>query len=385
MRITENLEDGFVLRLARNIPRSNTPGVGLHCYYYAKLSKRRSIIITKSSNSDAIIPRRDTKIFAVKYTDKSAKKKILNYKDYLLIAPTKLYGELRMLAATINQVKKERAHPSIVHIHSVNYLLTGLIIKLIYNSRVCLNCGGTEVLRAPKIPFYRHFFRYLDAVFYVSKSMEPDLFNLVDRDKCVYTSNGLDHSIFNKKIEIEKKDQIVAVGNLRWAKNYTLLIKAFASVHEQYPSWRLRIFGDGPDRGMLESLIYTLGLDDKVYLEGTVSQIKIRDELNVSKIYAIASIQEGLPKALIEAMACGLPVISTDAGECREILEPEIRTIKVNDEQSYANELSKLMGDNQYRDQVAEYCIAKSARFSWDSVTKIIEATYDKLIMAEEK
>ncbi len=102
---------------------------------------------------------------------------------------------------------------------------------------------------------------------------------------------------------------IIAVGRLHSVKDFATLIRAFAKVRDSREC-RLMIIGDGPERHRLESLISELGLAEDVQLTGFMSNPTIL--MNQSRVFVLSSIREGMPNALIEAMACGLGVVATD-------------------------------------------------------------------------
>lgn len=108
----------------------------------------------------------------------------------------------------------------------------------------------------------------------------------------------------------ERKKEIVSVGRLNPQKNHRLLIDAFNEIHKLYPNYKLIIWGEGAERPMLESYIRKLNLQDYVNLPGLTN--KLFEEIYSSTLFVLSSDFEGLPNALIEAMALGLPVISTD-------------------------------------------------------------------------
>jgi len=114
---------------------------------------------------------------------------------------------------------------------------------------------------------------------------------------------------------------LVSVGRLSPQKNQAMLIEAFRIVSERYPDRNLIIYGEGPLRNDLQNRIDTYGLTDRVLLPGNESDIleRIRD----AELFLFSSDFEGLPNALIEAMALGLPCISTDCspGGARALID----------------------------------------------------------------
>ncbi len=368
-----------VVRLARTMPRADAPGIGLHSFHYARLSRRRSLIITKHLETPPISPIDDVIIEEIRYNDSSVKKEKISVFDILAIGVTKIYGETRLLLGALRAIRRNRIKPEIIHVHSANYLMSGAILKLIYGVPLCLNFGGTELLRAKRIPYYRWMFRRLTVGFYVAKDMEQTLFSMMEPERCVHTGNGIDHALFYADPKVERCDDIICVGNLRWQKDYETLITAFKEIAAKHPSYRIRIFGEGVLRADLEAQIERLGLQNRVILEGMQSQETISTALRQARIFAITSKSEGFPKALIEGMACGLPVVATNAGECQNVLGSIIDTVAIENAEAIAGTLSRLIEDPGYRADVAQKCEARSHDFSWQKVSDIVEATYDKI------
>lgn len=108
----------------------------------------------------------------------------------------------------------------------------------------------------------------------------------------------------------EKTYRVLAVGRLEKQKNYPLMLEAFADFHEKYPNSSLTIYGEGAERKELEAWICERGLEKCICLPGISDHI--RECMEQADLFLMSSVYEGMPNALMEAMAMGLPVISTD-------------------------------------------------------------------------
>ena len=108
----------------------------------------------------------------------------------------------------------------------------------------------------------------------------------------------------------DRTKEIVTAGRLNPQKNHRLLIEAFSDIHKNFPEYRLVIYGDGEEKQSDLELIKKLEVTDFVSLPGSVD--RLYDRIYKSSLFVLSSDFEGMPNALIEAMALGLPCISTD-------------------------------------------------------------------------
>ena len=115
-----------------------------------------------------------------------------------------------------------------------------------------------------------------------------------------------------------RQQKIAAVGRLHRQKGFDLLIEAFALIADRHPAWNLDIFGEGPEREQLQSLIARHRLSNRVTLRGVVTEIDL--PLHEAGLFVMPSRYEGFPNALLEAMACGLPCVGTSVGGVPEVL-----------------------------------------------------------------
>lgn len=103
---------------------------------------------------------------------------------------------------------------------------------------------------------------------------------------------------------------VVGVGRFVYEKKFEDLIKAFNVIHEKHPEYNLVIYGDGPYRRKYEQIINELNLQDCVKLPGYVNNVI--DAIKDASVYVLSSLYEGMPNSLMEAMAAGVPTVSTD-------------------------------------------------------------------------
>ena len=112
--------------------------------------------------------------------------------------------------------------------------------------------------------------------------------------------------------------RIISVGRLTRQKGYDLLLQAIAEIADEMGLFTLDIYGEGEERAALEALCNHLGLSNKVHFCGYVKSIE--EAYAASAFYVMSSRYEGFPMVLLEAAACGLPIVSFDCPEGPAIL-----------------------------------------------------------------
>lgn len=164
---------------------------------------------------------------------------------------------------------------------------------------------------------------------------------------------------------------IMGAGRLVRAKGFADLIRAFALVAPEFPDWRLRIFGDGPQRDALITTARDLGVAGRVEIAPPTAQIET--EWSRASIGALASRYEGLPLVLLEARGAGLPVVAYDCVTGpREIIEDgeDGYLVGVGDVEGFADRLRRLMADDDLRERMGAHAPDSLARFAPEVVAE---------------
>lgn len=128
--------------------------------------------------------------------------------------------------------------------------------------------------------------------------------------KSVVIPNAINPAFIREPYLEVKEKSIVAAGRLCEQKNFTLLIEAFSQVSDEFSDYKLKIYGKGPLESQLKELVDNKGLSDRVEFMGYVDNMP--EQLEKASLFVLSSDFEGMPNALMEAMALGLPCVSTD-------------------------------------------------------------------------
>ena len=149
-----------------------------------------------------------------------------------------------------------------------------------------------------------------DAYVFQTKNIQQWYGNSVGSAKSVVIPNAINEEFLKEKYVGEREKRIVGAGRLTNQKNFTLLIKAFAGIAPQFPDYKLVIYGEGPEKQALVELVEDLHINNRVLFPGYVTNLG--EEIKSASLFVLSSDFEGMPNALMEAMALGVPCISTD-------------------------------------------------------------------------
>ncbi len=192
--------------------------------------------------------------------------------------------------------------------------------------------------------------------------------------------NPVNEEVFHhSEIIPNREDRIVSVGRLFPQKNQQMMIRAFAKIADKYPDWHLVIYGEGPLRDNLESMVEELQLQDRVLLPGRTENVI--EELRKSKIFCMSSDYEGMSNSMIEAICVGLPVVTTEVSGTDELLRNSENglIVKVGDLNALARALSHIIDNQELRSVMFKNNVSKASEFSintivdhWIQLIKII-------------
>ncbi len=172
---------------------------------------------------------------------------------------------------------------------------------------------------------------------------------------------------------------LLAIGRYTNQKGFDLLIDLAARALCSNPGWILNIIGNGELKNALSAKIAEHNLEDRIFLIPPTKDIL--DFFLGSSIYLMTSRYEGLPMVLLEAKACGLPIIAYDCPTGpRELLkEDDGKLVEMNDAEAFLNNLLLLMNDENKRKQLGKNARLNSMEFNSDTVYKKWEALFSKL------
>jgi glycosyltransferase involved in cell wall biosynthesis len=240
---------------------------------------------------------------------------------------------------------------------------------------VVITARGTDVNLIAQYRIPRRMIRWAagqaGAVIAVSQALKEKLAALgVERERIHVLRNGVDLDLFHPQNRDAlradltlRAPTLLSVGNLLGFKGHGVVIEALSLL----PQYELVIAGGGPDRAAFEALARQCGVSGRVRFVGSLSQQDLRRYYCAADALVLASSREGWPNVLLEAMACGTPVIATDVGGVPEIVTSMDAGIVVKERSApaLAGAVRALL--TQPRERAATRRFAE--RFGWGATT----------------
>ncbi len=192
------------------------------------------------------------------------------------------------------------------------------------------------------------------------------------QDKSVVIANPVDDRFLKTKYIGNESKEFINVGRLNEQKNQILLIESFKDVIKKYPNYKLLIYGDGNLKSELSTYISDSKLNNNVKLCGNVDDIE--NILKEKKCFILSSKYEGMPNALMEAMAVGMPCISTDCpcGGPRGLIKNNINglLIKNDDKRELVSAMYKIIENDEMCKKMALAAKKNMDNYSCDKIVK---------------
>jgi len=225
-------------------------------------------------------------------------------------------------------------------------------------------------------------------VFQTAEQMESFPKGLCKRSEIIL--NPVNAKYVNAAYPIYREKTVVQSGRIVDFKNQAMLLRAFLKVHEKHPDYDLKIYGGDSFDGTwenLEMIIRKNHAEEFIHLMGPSDSLE--KELPRASVYAFSSDYEGMPNALIEAMALGMPVVATDCpcGGPRTLIchEQNGLLIPVGDEKAMADAVNRLIEDRELAEKLGAKARKISERVDGAAVLAQWKEYIEKVINAYQK
>jgi len=240
----------------------------------------------------------------------------------------------------------------------------------------------------------RFLARFTDKIIAVSEEVKMDIlkYDRISEDKVQVIYNGVDLNAFNESFDKEQIKSklginpnvpvIGTVGRLTEQKGHIYLLQAILKLKHKFPDIKVLIVGDGPLMDELKSYTSSSGLSNNVIFTGFRRDIPAL--LSIMDIFVFPSLWEGLPNALIEAMASGKAIIASNLPQIKEVLDSDGLGILVppKDSDSISQSINFLLKNEKIVKKMGN--LAKNmacTRFNIENTVKIYEKMFEKILI----
>lgn len=247
------------------------------------------------------------------------------------------------------------------------------------NSRLLYAHSLKERVKERLIYWYDFKFKIWNYDCIVLLTQEDKQENWKESEKIEVIPNPLTFHCENTA-SLEAKN-FIAAGRLHYQKNFASLVRSFKYVATAHPDWSLEIYGDGELKNELQKQIKQLGLEQNVFLMGFSDNV--RDRMLESSCFVLSSQQEGFGLVLIEAMSCGVPVVSYTC-HCgpKDIVHDGVNgfLVPVNDEKTLADKMCYLIEHPDLRKKMGKAAKESSEKYQLEHVIPMWMDLFQRLV-----
>ena len=304
--------------------------------------------------------------------------------------------ELALSSKLVDMVKLYKI--DVLHVHyAIPHAYAGYMAKQMLKDEgitipMVTTLHGTDITLVGNHPFYKPAVTFSinksDVVTSVSQSLKDDTLRLFDiKNEIVVIPNfiELDNKITEnihckRSVMAKQEERIVThISNFRKVKNIPDVVKVFYKIQQKIPA-KLMMVGDGPEKEEAEKLCHELGISDKVIFFGNSHEIN--QILSYSDLFLLPSETESFGLAALEAMACHVPVISSNSGGLPEV---NIHGVSgylsdVGDVDDMAENALAILKDDTTLQQFKENALNTAKQFSIEKIVPLYEGLYTKAI-----
>ena len=208
--------------------------------------------------------------------------------------------------------------------------------------------------------------------------MDEERLNVIGNGVDLHRFRPLDRGAMRENLGIHGDPVLLSVGNLVEGKGHHLAIDAFRLLLSRYHTGQLVIVGEGVERQRLEKLASAPDLQGRVILVGAIPQQDLSRWYNAADVLVLASSREGWANVLLEAMACGTPVVATKVGGTPEVVRDERvgRLVEGRDGPSLAAGIEATLMNPPPRQFVRHY----AEGFGWEEISRAQVALFSKIL-----
>ena len=366
----------LILKVVSNLPNDKTQGAGLTCL---RPSYGSPFEVHFCSPNSREIPSRyvDNNI---KFFDFISVNNILLQNFWVTKRLAQIIDNLFFLLLLLRIYRKDT--PEVIICYGmVNFIGCYIFSRLKKIPLIVSFHNITEIKIYKKIKFIKKLLSRCLEIWVCS----VELLREIEKDLKIpifYRPTGYDPEDFYnlKAVDRFEKHNLISVGSFKWKKNLNALIYAISILKKDGIILPLTLIGDGPLKTELKLLVQKLELTDQIIFTGNISQKEILIELNNATIFVLPSYAEGRPKAVIEALATGLPVIASKECNCADILNNAGLILENSTPKIISNAIKELLSNKQKWHLMSDQGLKNVMGSSWEEISNIEQTRINRIL-----
>jgi len=365
-----------ILRVAADLYPSSVGGLGIH--------------IHEMSRGQAALGN-DVTVYTTNLDHSPEEEFVSGYHVRRFKPIFELFGNALSLSM-LPALMKNKNRFDVMHAHSHLFFSTNLCsiletmdssVPFVVTSHGLIPASGPDWLHKVYIPTVGKFvFNSADRILCYTEEEKARLKKEAGvRSKISVVHNGINTDLFHPKKDKKQTNRLLWIGRFTRGKGLDYLIDAFGVLSQKYPKLHLLLIGDGPEKSNILDKISKLSIENRVIMRDFCPNSRLCEVYNSSDIFILPSFEEGVPRTIMEAMACGVPVICTELPHLVEMIKDVGITIPVKDSDAIVDAVSEIYSDPKLAEQFGINGRNKAVeKYSWsDTVLRTIDV-YEDLI-----
>lgn len=360
-----------ILRVVSDLYPSVVGGIGIHAHRMSTEQAHRGHEVTVLTLNQKKLPKTE---FVNGY-------QVFRFPSYLRMCGNSVAPGL------IFEILMRRKSVDIIHAHSHLFFSTNVCVlaRLLHSAPLVITNHGLISASAPSWlnTLYKHTvsrvtFHIADHILCYTNIEKEKIINLgIEPRKISVIHNGIDITIFAPKVS-EKNSynkQILWVGRFVSGKGVDYLIDAFSHVQKMMPEIHLVLVGEGPEQKAIEYQIQKLDLQSFVTIIDYMDNAELPEVYKKSSVFVLPSLMEGVPRTILEAMSCGVPVVTTNLPHLVEIIDGAGLVVPPKKPALLSDAILTILGDPSLAKMMGQHGRKKIEReYSWeDTVGKTLD------------
>lgn len=309
------------------------------------------------------------------------------YKVHNLKSNFVIYGNPISISLPLWLLNRRNRY-DVIHAHSHLYFSTFIcaLVRRIGSSPLVITNHGlysqTAPIKVSKIwlkTFGMFIYASADKIICLSEHDKEVLVNLkIDKSKIIVIPNWIDLTKFCQNSDRTIENRVLSVGRLVEGKGMHFLIDSFKDVIKAVPSAKLIIIGSGPQENKLKQMVDDYSLNDVIEFKKDLREGQLIEEYQKCSLFVLPSFSEGFPLTVLEAMACGKPVIAT--ADIQDIVCDAGLIVPYGSSKELGAAILRLLENEKNLNELTKKCRKYAEeKYSWIKVRQIIMDIYNEL------